>query len=266
MAQVSFPSSNCSFSLSNYLSYDRFSPQLQAFSSNLSIMVEPTSYSTTVKDLGWCKAMDAELQALEENQTWILTDLPPGKDAVTYKYVYKIKRNSDGSVERLKARLVAKGYTQQEGIDYHETFSPVAKMVTVRCLLSVAAVRGWHLHQFDVNNAFLHGDLEEEIYMRKPPGYNKGTAGQVCKLLKSLYGLKQASRQWYAKLTSCLIDFGFTQSKADYSLFTMSTSTSFTALLVYVDDIILASSSMTNIVAVKDCLHDKFKIKDLGLL
>lgn len=90
--------------------------------------------------------------------------------------------------------------------------------------------------------------------MRKPPGYNKGTTGQVCKLLKSLYGLKQASRQWYAKLTPCLLDFGFTQSKADYSLFTMSTSTSFTALLVYVDGIILASSSMTNIVAVKDCL------------
>jgi len=104
-------------------------------------MVEPTSYSTAVKDLGWCKAMDVELQAVEENQTWILIDLPPGKDAVDFKYVYKIKRNSDGSVERLKARLVTKGYTQQEGIDYHETFSLVAKMVTVRYLLLVATVR-----------------------------------------------------------------------------------------------------------------------------
>jgi hypothetical protein len=104
-------------------------------------MVEPTSYSTIIKDLGWCKAMDVELQALEENQTWILIDLPPGKDAVDCKYVYKIKRNSDGSVERLKARLVAKGYTKQEGIDYHETFSLVAKMVTVRYLLLVVAVR-----------------------------------------------------------------------------------------------------------------------------
>jgi hypothetical protein len=266
MAQVSFPPINYSFPLSNYLSYDCFSPKFQAFSSNLSIMVKPTLYSTAVKDLGWCKAMDAKLQALEENQTLILTDLPLGKDTMDCKYVYKIKRNSDGSMERLKVRLVVKGYTQQESIDYHQTFSPLAKMVTVRCLLSVVAVCGWHLHQFDVNNAFLHGDLEEKIYMRKPSGYNKGTARQVCKLLKSLYGLKHAIRQWYTKLTSCLIDFGFTQSNTDNNLFTMSTSTSFTALLVYVDDIILASSSMTNIVAVKDCLHDKFKIKDLRIL
>ena len=118
--------------------------------------------------------------------------------------------------KRLKARLVAMGYTQQEGIDYYKTFSPVAKMVTMRCLLSVVVVHGWYLHQFDVNNSFLHGDLKEGIYMRKPLGYNKGTVGQMCKLLKSLYGLKQASRQWYAKLTSCLLDFSFSQSKVDY--------------------------------------------------
>ena len=115
----------------------------------------------------------------------------------------------------------------------------MAKLVTVRCL---AAIRGWHLHQFDVNNVFLRGDLKEEIYMNKPPNYTKGS-NQVCKLLKSLYGLKQASRQWYAKLTSCLLDFGFSQSKADYSLFIKSTDNSFIALLVYVDDIIVASDS-----------------------
>ena len=138
--------------------------------------------------------MEAELTALELNNTWVISDLPPGKIPIDCKYVYKVKCNSDGTVERLKARLVAKGYTQQEGIDYHETFSPVAKMVTVRSLLSIAAVRGWQLHQFDVNNAFLHGDLEEEIYMQQPPGYNKRRPDQVCKLQKSLYGLKQASR------------------------------------------------------------------------
>ena len=143
-------------------------------------------------------------------------------------------------------------------------FSPVAKMVTMQCFLSITIVRSWHLHQFDVNSSFLHENLEEEIYMWNPPGYNKGTTRQVCKLLKSLYGLKQASRQWYAKLTSCLLDFGFTQSKANYSLFTMSISTSFTAFLVYVNVIILASSSMTNIVSIIDYFHDKFKIKDLG--
>ena len=136
----------------------------------------------------------------------------------------------------------------------------------MRCLLAIAVVQGWSLYQFDVNNAFLHGDLQEEIYMRRPPGYTQGSPHQVCKLLKSLYGLKQASRQWYSKFSAALLDFGFCQSKSDYSLFIKRDTYSFTALLVYVDDIIVASDSPTVVEEIKVFLNNKFKIKDLGTL
>lgn len=140
--------------------------------------------------------MNLELAALEANNTWQVNHLPPGKVSIDCKYIYKIKYHLDGSVERLKACLVAKGYTQLEWVNYQETFSLVVKIVTVRYLLAIASVKGWHLHHFDLNNAFLHGDLHEDIYMTKPPSYTKGSPTQVCILLKSLYGLKQASRQW----------------------------------------------------------------------
>ena len=139
--------------------------------------------------------MDAEIAALEANNTWTLTSLPPGKKPIRCKWVYRVKYNSDGSVKRYKARLVAKGFTQKEGLDYLETFFPAAKMVFVKCILVVAAAKGWFLSQLDVNNAFLHGDLHEEVYMGLPPGFHsKGEPSQsqqlVCKLNKYLYGLK----------------------------------------------------------------------------
>jgi hypothetical protein len=258
---------NPPYPLSSVLSYDKCAPVYKSFCCSISAIVEPQTYNQASKLDCWRKAMDAELLALDANQTWSVVDLPHGKVPIGCKWVYKVKYHADGSIERYKARLVAKGYTQMEGIDYFDTFSPVAKMTTVRVLLALASIKGWHLEQLDVNNAFLHGDLHEEVYMSLPPGYlsNVGVH-KVCRLHKSLYGLKQASRQWYSKLSSALISFGYVQSQSDHSLYIKSTDTTFTALLVYVDDIVLAGNSSLEIQNVKLFLDQKFKIKDLGKL
>lgn len=208
--------------------------------------------------------MNEEIKALEANNTWSLVTLPPDKHCIGCRWMYKVKYNSNGSVDRYKARLVAKGYTQQSGIDFPDTFSPVAKLTSVRVLLAVAASKQWHLLQLDVNNAFLNGDLFEEVYMDLPLGYKTGSNGLVCKLNKSLYGLRQASRQWFCKFSSTLIKHGVTQSKNDYSLFTLGSGSSLVVLLVYVDDIILAGPRAEHVNAAQNLLQRLFKLKILG--
>lgn len=190
-----------------------------------------------------------------------------GRNIVGCKWVYKIKRKQDGSLDRYKARLVAKGFKQRYGIDYEDTFSLVVKIATICIILSIATSKGWSLRQLDVQNAFLHGYLEEEVYMQQPPGYEDPTKpNYVCKLDKVLYGLKQAPRAWYSRLSSKLVALGFQASKADTSLFFYSQGNIHMFVLVYVDDIIVASSSEQATKAFLQDLHDEFALKDLGEL
>ena len=175
-----------------------------------------------------------ELNALEQTGTWKIVDLPSLVKPIGCIWVYKVNHNEDGSIKRYKAHLVSKD-NQIEGLDYFDTFSLVAKVTTVRLVIALASINHWFLHQLDVNNAFLHRELHEDVYMIVPPGVVPSKPNQVCKLPKSLYGLKQASRKWYEKLTSLLINNGYIQATSDTSLFTKKTSECFTTLLVYVD-------------------------------
>lgn len=182
-------------------------------------------------------------------------------------WLFRTKYHADGSIERHKARLVAQGFSQVPGIDYSQTFSPVVKASTVRIVLSLAVLNNWKLHQLDVNNAFLNGELHELVYMEQPPGFQDPTLPHhVCRLNKALYGLKQAPRAWFHRLSTFLIASGFVCSKADTSLFVFKRDSCILYLLVYVDDLILTGNQEAVIQSFITKLHDTFAIKDLGRL
>lgn len=253
------------YPMSHFVSYEHFSDAHRKYIGAVNAGKPPTSFKEAVQHDGWRQAMAAEIRALEEQETWVLQELPAGKKALGSMWVYTEKRDEHGVLQRLKARLVCFGNHQVEGIDYNETFAPVAKMVTVRTFLAIAAIKKWEIHQMDVHNAFLHGDLDE-VYMKIPPGFERKGSNMVCRMKKSLYGLKQAPRCWFAKLATALQDYGFKQSYFDYSLFTLTRGRIQINVLVYVDDMIIAGNDKVAMSIFKDYLGKCFKMKDLGVL
>ena len=255
------------YPINNYVSTHRLSKPYESYICQLSSVSIPTKLQAALFDPKWVNAMRVEMEALEKNSTWDLVPLPNGKKAVGYRWVFTIKHKADGSIDRYKARLVAKGYTQTYEVDYQETFAPVAKLNIVRVLLSLAANQDWPLLQFDVKNAFLHGDLKEEVYMDLPPGIGTSPKkGVVCRLRKALYGLKQSPRAWFGRFTSSMKKFRYVQSHLDHTLFLKQQNGKLTALIIYIDDMIVTSDDQKEIQRLQKYLATKFEMKELGEL
>jgi len=214
----------------------------------------------------WKKAMDEEYDSLMANKTWDLEVPPADAHIVGSKWVYTQKLGPDGEVVRYKARLVAKGFSQIPGRDYDEVFAPVTTHATVRALLALVAKHDMELHQIDIKTAFLYGDLDKDVWMQQPKGYQGGPPGAQCHLRKSIYGLKQAPRIWYKKLKVELANLGFEPLKADPCMFVAYCSDGIVLLTVYVDDILCATpkGDLASQVLVKSQLGEEFEMRDLG--
>ena len=203
--------------------------------------------------------------SLRTNQVWELVDLLKNSKAIGNKWFLKIKRKANDTVERYKARLVAKGYTQQEGIDYEETFSLVVRFTSIRLILAIVASLDLELHQMDVKTTFLNGESEEEIYMEQPIGFIKeGHEHKVCRLMKSIYGLKQSSRQWYIHFHNVIISNDFTIIDEDHYVYNKRSKDKFVILSLYVNDILIAGNDKECVNEIKAWLSSNFEMKDMG--
>ncbi|KAL0641356.1 hypothetical protein Bca4012_102542 [Brassica carinata] len=246
-------------------SFAQYPEEHHAFMISLDESYVPRTYEEAMLDKEWKESVGAEAGAMIKNDTWYESELPKGKRAVSSRWIFTIKYLANGQIDRKKTRLVARGFTQTYGEDYIDTFAPVAKLHTVRIVLSIATNLEWDLWQMDVKNAFLQGELEDEVYMLPPPGLEHLVKpGNVLRLKKAIYGLKQSPRAWYRKLSTTLNGRGFRKSELDHTLFTLVTPSGIVVLLVYVDDIIITGSDKEEIQATKDFLKSVFEIKDLG--
>ena len=212
----------------------------------------------------WQIAIESELESLRINGTWTLVDLPPGHKAITVRWLFKRKRNPDGTVERYKARLVVQGYKQVEGIDYDEVYAPVSSYSTFRVFLALVAKYGMVCENLDVKTAFLQGEIAETVYIAQPPGYHQGSTKMVCLLHKAIYGLKQAPRAWHLKLKTELLRLGFVASDADASLYFHRSEQILVPLLSYVDDLLGSSVDPSKWQSLKRKLMGTFDMRDLG--
>jgi len=229
------------------------------------VISDPTSFQEVVGHQKWKQAMDAEIQSIERNHTWSLTALPVEAKAIGVKWIYKIKLNELGEVDKFKARLVVKGYAQEYGVYYTEVFAPVARMDTVRMIIVVAAQRGWGIYQLDVKSAFLHGKVKEDVFVAQPQGYEvAGKKDMVYKLHKALYGLKQAPRAWFSRIEAYIFNEGFISSSSEQTLFIKQKGGKILIVSIYVDDLLFTSNDEELLNEFKRSMKDECDMTDLG--
>jgi transposase InsO family protein len=234
---------------------------------NLVTTPEPRTYKLAMggeHSERWREATTKEYNTLVENGTWEIVDLPEGEKAIGSGWVFRVKHHEDGSIERFKARIVAKGYSQRPGLDYNESFAPTFRPATLRIIMALTAIEDLELRSVDITSAFTNGDLDEEIYMKQPEGFHIGGPNQVCRLRKSLYGLKQSARQWNKKLHSALTEMGFKRIESDRSVYIYSNEEVRIIVPIYIDDITFASKSSAAIDKYVSLLSQHFKCRDLG--
>nr|GEZ13469.1 ribonuclease H-like domain, reverse transcriptase, RNA-dependent DNA polymerase [Tanacetum cinerariifolium] len=228
---------------------------------------EPKNYKEASSDQKWIEAIKVELDSINRDNTWERTTLPTGHKAIGLKWVFKSKKDANGDIIKHKARLIAKGYIQQHGIDFEEVFAPVARMETIRLLLAIAATNKWEVHHLDVKSAFLHGDLKEEVYVTQPEGFIKEqNNGKVYRLIKALYGLRQAHRAWNIKLDNTLKSLNLKKCALEQAIYTKTSKDSTLLIGVYVDDLIITGAPKKEIDKFEAQMEEKFKMSDLGLL